>query len=659
MIRRPLRGQWPTWSAGRRRTPDNATTARCWFASSCSIILSGPSCAASKHRATGHLRWDPVASVDRSAGIQVKQVHGWSPESQEGRVRRRLMRNLHTDDHVLIGGDALVLRTKNVRPTVLQVELEPITVEYSPQLPVTVLWQRDDEPPRRIRVSPSAPVASLDVDVPSGDHRIQWQIVEPFYGQYIRLQVRERGHSPTSGPVAIRPEFERKYHIATHHEPVELAVSGPAVLRVDELQGEVPTSRYISVTGRNEVVTLRPPEGTEQVLLRIARCIPDPNKRRLQAPELAAAPQPVPPPWLESRRLEEATDGIALAAFHRDNVDILPLVAPDQPPVTVDHLDQRFLGGQEDGTWSVGLGWFSRRALEEINNIRAPDEFGELFATHRLYDEDRSLYRRTDLLTRSRESSGPTAGIRHFGWLEPPDTPWRLHWSASGYTQRPIPRIADVDRDTEWALDFRGRIQRRWNFAEDAYHLPTIWAFGRVLSLDENPYGAGRVDQDIFTNFKSQQRTGLLLSDLLVWQRYLDQKLWLQPVLFTNEDFNPGQPDHFSIRTGWSQALGRLNFEASYRYARFFADQDRPNDVDQHLLFADVLFDRWSRLGRRWEVAGRLGYDATNGEISGNVVLTWNFDRGRQFRDFHPSQIGFLNLRQQQADRWTSSVLLE
>ena len=83
----------------------------------------------------------------------------------------------------------------------------------------------------------------------------------------------------------------------------------------------------------------------------------------------------------------------------------------------------------------------------------------------------------------------------------------------------------------------------------------------------------------------------------------------------------------------------------------YLTDNDRVHGSDQHLFYADVHLHHWTLLGRRLEASTRVRHDIGSGRISGNFMLSWYFDRGRQYRDFHPGTLRFVGLRKQLAER--------
>jgi hypothetical protein len=157
----------------------------------------------------------------------------------------------------------------------------------------------------------------------------------------------------------------------------------------------------------------------------------------------------------------------------------------------------------------------------------------------------------------------------------------------------------------------------------------------------------GRVDQDIFTQYKADHPTGMRLWDTFVFAPWLDARWWFRPGLVTNEDYDPTRPDHSYVRVGRSQMIGPLTADVSYRFAEYYRDKDRARHSVQHLLALEGLVEHFSLAGRRYELDVRVAHDLSNGKTSANLSLTAYFDNGRRYRDLYSGDERFLALRKQ------------
>jgi hypothetical protein len=89
--------------------------------------------------------------------------------------------------------------------------------------------------------------------------------------------------------------------------------------------------------------------------------------------------------------------------------------------------------------------------------------------------------------------------------------------------------------------------------------------------------------------------------------------------------------------------------EVSYRASRFFEDNDRRRASTQHLLYLDLIADRWSFRHRTCDLGLSVRHDLGQGKTSAQVIVSWYLNPGRGYRDMHPSQRDFLGLHKQRS----------
>jgi hypothetical protein len=346
-------------------------------------------------------------------------------------------------------------------------------------------------------------------------------------------------------------------------------------------------------------------------------------------------------------------------------ISIAALATPDMPPSGARLSDTFLLGSQEDGTWGVGWGLFQRRPLDESDFIEVPDRFMQGMLSYDQYDRWRDRYTSTQALLRVREQSGPTFGLAHEDW-QPLDrlveSIWPHAWCSGacdrdrlacwqagtewyGYLQRPSDPIGMHDEDTELSLGGRVRLSTRDDVTQFVHHTFALSAFGRWLSLDEPAYLPGRVDQDVFTTYKSDHRHGLTLNDTWVYQRDDCQRLWLRPALMTNEDWNIYQPDNISLQTGWDALLGDVLLGLSYRLTSFRDDGDRRRTSEQNLLQLSAALDLWQHAGDWYQIDLDVRHDVDEGETSAYLTLSRFVSAGRGYEDMSPRRTAFLKPR--------------
>lgn len=606
-----------------------------------------------RERAKSAVQWSLVRNVESSGGIFLKEVADWSPESPRLKLRKELMRNLRAGDMVLGADEVVTLDYRNPEHVELKVEVELLEGYFRLPSPCVVTRFFDGEEVGSVRLDSWSRGSTQTLSIPPGVHQLRWRMDQSYLGQFVRLRVEE-SRAGISRP--ITKTAKRHYHIATHEEPIRLTVAGPSLLRIDALEGP---SRYLLINEASRQVVLTPEDGVEG-RYRIFQAAYEPGLTRRYPFDATPPPIPVPPPPWGPLELPTEIGPVADSRVPFDSdLSLLAVAAADQPSSVVDHLDWRELGGQEDGTWGTGLGWYHRRPADEVPFVGRADRFAELAVNHWQFDEDTSTYHKANFVSRHRDLGAHSFGLRHDQWYVGREDGWRLHHALAAYVQRPETEFPDVERDTEWSLFARGSVLKRFDIHDRVHHLPSFGVFGRVLSMDRNPYGPGQVDQDVFTRYKHDHPLGLTFSDRFVYERCADCLWWVRPAMTTNEGVDPTDLDNVRLSTGWSGIRGSLDFEVAHRYTRYLDDADRPRGVDQHMLFADVRWNHWSFAGRRLEVAGRLRHDLGRERASAAVWFTCFFDRGRGYRDFHGSELPFANVRRQAADWGRRSVLLE
>jgi hypothetical protein len=631
--------------------------------------------------------WRPVTAVASSAGLRRIAVQGWAPESPALRTRTALLRLISPAHQLVSGSSRLVLTMNNLRPTLLLLELAMEDVEHLPAMPLTAVTQLDEEPESRLRFTARDARQTRGLLIPAGAHSVRVWLEQPLANQFLRVRMREvrpdllaaeeaaalaglalpalLPHKITvplalnRGYQQLRPEqtlvrtTERSYQVATPDQPLQIRLEGPAWLCVEELRGETIAVHYQAVPPGWRTLEFKPQPGQREALFRVFQRVPAPDEPAILPRYVMAEPTPVPPPLIELRTLT------VLPLVHTDE-EYSSSVAPAAYPTLglTPWESASLLGGPEDGIWSLTAGYQRRRPLDEdFNGLNSngvdefqrgqPDEFVELRATHRCFDEWRRAYWATDFLTRHRASGGPTFGLREHFCHVPDASPCTFHLEGSGYVQRPTEPLVPGTERTEWSLLLRGRVSKYGEITPKLSQECAVAVFGRLLSMDKNRYEPGHVDQDIFTPYKADHRAGLELRHTLVHQPWLDTEWWGQGALVTNEDF--ATADHLACWVGWRQLLGNVQVDATYRVTRFFNDTDRTRAATRQVLELD-LFGDFGNTGRDWmELGVGWQHDLTRGVDSLNLYLTWHFGNGREFRDFRPGEVDFLGLRRRRA----------
>ncbi len=596
--------------------------------------------------------WKRVASVRSSAGLRAVEVTGWQPASPELRVRKALLPPLEPHERLITGGSAVVLSLSNERPALLHLELATEVLEYLPMSPLTVVCRLDAEEELKLLLSPGAPSSyswleapgsrprvPLRLSIPPGEHTVRLWIEQPVVNHFVRMSVREVAGGGEAWDFEEGEEVSsarsRVYHVATSEKPLRLGLEGPASLQVDELLGGRTVTRRSSLPEGWHEVVLRPEPGRDAALFRVFQ--------RAEGGGSRAAVPPLPPEGDEA--------------------------VPERPPSGAGPVepgrllleDAYALGGQEDGTISFEAILTRRRLLDEDGRRREKaEQFLEVAGVHRHFSERLGAYFDSVILARAHEKSGPAIGAEEDVHLRPDWLPFTLRITAAAHAQWPDGPMLLPEGPVEWAGLLRGGMSRRWPIGLKAYHAPSLSVFGRYLSLDDTGrFDSEDLDQDVFTEYKDDHRSGLVASETIGYMPWLDTEWWGRAALTTNRDLNPGDPDHLSAWAGWKQLVNGFELAASYQYTKFFNDSDRGGASDRHSFALKASRDFWCTLRDRFEVGIELRHDFPDDLTSGFIFLAWHFSAGRRYRDFWPGEVDFLDLRNALAPRSYQNAIRE
>ena len=327
--------------------------------------------------------------------------------------------------------------------------------------------------------------------------------------------------------------------------------------------------------------------------------------------------------------------------------------APEKVVETVKLTDAYPLGGQEDGTWSGYASLVRRRNVQEDNAIGDDAEhFVEVGGTYRYFNENRRLWHKTTALARLREHGGETLGVEERIVHRPVTVPVTLRLDADAYLQNLEGRSLISGDRTDLAFSLRGTISQPRRLNPKTHHLPELFLFVRYLTRNHSPDDFDdqeRLDQDVFSPYKSEHQYGLGFGDTLVRRPWLDTLWYSGFSLTSNEDLNLLRPDHLRYRLGWKQLLGPFDFELGFLGQHYFDDGDRNDDVAREQVFVELGWDLWVLRQHRTELRLRVTRDLDRNETLGMLSFFWHGGNGRGYRDFWPGEVDFLDLRERRA----------
>ena len=481
--------------------------------------------------------------------------------------------------------------------------------------------------------------------------------------------VSQRDSRPT-----IAPKIN-SWHVATADEPLTFRAAGPNVYRIDRLTNDGVATQVVPVLEANRTFELLPEGDNRVARLRIHQLTVADSATPIYRPSIKS--QQAPPPngltQTDESWLDDSVDQVFASAedstgSHWTQTDgrngwpswlgLVGLRSPDADPVEVALADTSQLGVYDSGTTGFHFGYQQRRAIDEFPIQGVPGRFFELGISSRKFDRWKNEYSQTDYLLRPRIGSGPTFGFNHQRTREigtvnrrnddSADSvgPWRLNWRGYAFGQYAGSPIREPASSFPWTAGFTGSISRIHHINSRLSHRPTIQFFGRYLSESRDGFEDGELDQDIFTRYKLNHRYGLRLSDQFVFQRYLDRRVYLRPMLNSNED--QLIPDNAGFAIGTDQLFGPVQLHLAYRLRGFLSDNDRVETAVQNVLRMDLKAERWSPNGFRSEVDLSVIHQIEGGTSVG-ISFSRYFSDGRHYRDFRPGTMLFRSLRQENA----------
>jgi hypothetical protein len=470
----------------------------------------------------------------------------------------------------------------------------------------------------------------LHIGIPARQHSLRIEIPKKKVNQFVRIQPVSPKHlfSPKTPVTTHTSSHEEDYYfLATEKAPLRAFIQGPTWLRIDMWQNGRILSNFRYVGQGRQHIVLGVEKGQHEALYRLYR----------RAKDLTKKPQPL--------------------ALRERQVSFAPLDSPYfqlagslEYPIPNDS-DQPCHGRYEDGTWSLGTRMARRRNLfEDLDESRESEQFIELFGTYRFCNPIQKWYSQTKFLTRYREFGGPTLGMSQDLNLYPRYLPYNFRLQGHVYVQNPDSDGLDYfdHSPTEWSAKVSASIFQNRHVSPKTYHRPSVSMFGRYLSLEQSgEYKSQKVDQDIYTPYKSDHKTGVKIAERLVHRPWLDT-IWSADIALTsNEELNPIDPDYLRLSCKWEQLLGPLQLDAGYRTNYYFSDNDRDDATWRHFVNLGADYFCWTHNQNLLQVQLRFqkALDRDD-DYNAWAGLTWHRTRNQNFQDFNPGDPEFQDMHQ-------------
>ncbi|MBE0490238.1 MAG: hypothetical protein IBX53_14280, partial [Halomonas sp.] len=396
---------------------------------------------------------------------------------------------------------------------------------------------------------------------------------------------------------------------------------GPAWLRVDEWPPRNGPTAYRFVEAGWQTLTFDAAADGKDRYYRLyaqrqspeARLLePGVVKARLAAPARGPSPPPAPAEPVSWQPIDRYSPGAGLSSWE----GYMRLV-------------ERVEGSEEDATPVQG------------------GSFLESGISYRFRERDRRLFSRSDLLLRRLDEDENILGARQWVDFYPEESDWQLGFLGEAYLQPS--QVDGLQGDNHWSARLQGSIERTYRLSPWLRHEPGITLSQRWLSLDSVPSAVlPKLDPDIYTPYRADHRRSLRLADRLTWVPHLDQRVYLEGALVSNETLNPFDIDHLEITTATRQLFGSLAGEAGFRWRRFLNDDDRDASFDRRRFFLGGNLLRWGESANALTLRAEANYDIDRSDVGWGLRIGYEVNGGRLSPARRPDEIDFLPLRRAQ-----------
>lgn len=611
----------------------------------------------------GGSTWKRLEQFDQRAGIYLEKRDTWRPLTPGTRTRKALL-GVDRIDRSIVGQTPVEIDLTTVFAPEIEFTLFRPRVGFLPTHDTVVNWEIDGKK-ESLTLKSHRQIEKFRIKLRPEIDRITFWQPQPWANHYVAINVDEVLPDGTVNKTA-KPACEptvMSWHVATPDEPLTFRAAGPNIFRIDQMVDDQVHTRIVPVTKDAKTFELTPDGGN-----RIARF-------RIFQLDAADSVTPVFRPNKKSENESQhwvhgAVDDVFNAAERESQIqplqslDLLSLRGPDADPTEIDIDDVTQLGVNDSGTTGFHFGYRQRQVIDEFPATQEQlSNFFNIGLSSRKYDSWKDEYQQSDFLLRPRIGSGPTFGASHqrtrsLGdvnqrWDNSADGqgPLQMNWRVYAFGQYAGTPLLEDSNSFPWIAGFSGGLSRRYFIDPCLSHRPSISFFGRYLSESRDGFSDNELDRDIFTLYKRNHRYGLRLSDQFTFQRYMDRRFYVRPVLNSNED--QLIPDNAGFSVGADQLLGALQVRLAYRMLGFLSDNDRTETAIQNIVRIDLKAEKWSQSGFWSEIDFSLIH-----EINGGTSVGLNFSRffndARLYRDFRPGTVLFRPLRQERAAKLNS-----
>lgn len=567
------------------------------------------------HQISRYSEWQPVTSIMSKGGIRFVDTQGWQPSNPVLQRRKALINTINIDEHVVFSDQRLVLVMNNITGRELKIEARLDDILFLAENPAQFAYQIDQQDPQSIEILRAQNSKEIILKIPAGQHKIRFWLSKSVTNQYLKLRFKDHVSD-------LKLAKERSFFLSTQQDPLQIHIHGPAMIRIDEWLDNKINSHYQQVADGWQLLTL-PPNNRQQESLFLV-------KQRLVSEKQRPA---------RIRVIKQK-----ITKIDESSIQLRQVITPE-----IVELDDFFeLGHQQDGTWSFGSSLVRRNNVQEDFDRGNSEDFQQFTVNHRYFDSYRNLYWDSKGFIRARKKGGPTLGLSESVQIRNDNHPFIINFEAKILSQV-------VHKDPEWLGQFKLDIAQSAKITPQTSIYPKLSWFGRYLSLRgnntemEDSIFKQKMDQDIFTRYKSDHTTGLSASLLFTHDPWLDTRWTAKIKTVSNENMNFFIPDHFSTEAHWKQLMGNVSLDAAYRISFFQNDNDRSRSIKRHATKLKLTWQVWTNKMNRFEVSSQYQYDIDRKAHLGMLSFSYHLGVGRKYRDFKPGKIDFRHIRERQS----------
>jgi len=529
-------------------------------------------------------RWSLLNSVANSDGFWVQRFSGWQAESPQSRLYQALLPDYGIAHDLLRNGSSQIVSLFNPRASQLEIHVRAVSPRFIRTQNVLVSFQLDNEKTLTQIIAPQD--KKISIAVPRGRHNVKVSLLQAPLHHRLWLSLNEQNGQ------SVSLKKSRRYYLAGSEQSLDYQVHGPAWLRIDKYVNGITESEYRYY-----------PAGSQRLSLSV-------SDYSWQDSELATQGVQIDQ---KTKARKILTDRTAIGSQPHSAIDTQPVYSLK---------DGWNLGRQQSGTTSLLLTSVDQNLIIDELSV-STDKYLEAELAYRKFQPVSERWFYLAGVARYRQPGNSTLGIKSRLRGEFDFAP--VNWALDGrtYTQ-------SLESGNEWSAQLQLRLgQTRW-LGTRFYHLPRTDVFARWLSTDTD-FGNTNVDRDVFSDYKSDHRSGIRLSETLVYRPYQDMEF------YTGISF---------ISNSYWLELDQYRSKVGARNIEFQADSDRAQDNSRSVIQARVLVEKWFSHRYRYELAAAIDHDVDSGDDTLRVQLSVHQSEGRGYRDYSPAETLFRDVRQ-------------